>query len=231
MTVPDAADNLITVARALRRLGLMDAVFVGGATVGLHLTDAASLAPRVTLDVDLVVDAPTLHRYYVLEERLREAGHQPDQRGPIGRWLIDGVPVDLTPTTEGVLGVTNRWYRLLFETATDIEIAPALAVRVATPPMFLATKLEAHRDRGAADPTMSQDLTDIVSLVNGRPSLEAEVGAMPTEARDFVRSAIRELLAEPDFAFVVHAHLPPDEASQGRSALVLAALRRLADVP
>jgi predicted nucleotidyltransferase len=226
----EAADNIVRVARALHRLGLMDAVFVGGATVELHLTDTASLAPRVTLDVDVVVDTPTRHRFYMLEERLREAGHQPDARGPIGRWLIDGVPVDLTPTTDGVLGVTNRWYRLLFETATDVELAPGLTVRLATPPMFLATKLEAHLDRGAADPTMSQDLTDIVSLVNGRPSLEAEVGTMNREARDFVRAAVRELLAEPDFAFVVHAHLPPDEASQGRSAYVLAALRRLAEV-
>ena len=229
--MPDAADNLVTIGRALRRLGLANAVFVGGATVGLHLTDKASLAPRVTLDVDLVVGTSTRHQFYVLEERLRDAGHQPDATGPIGRWLIDGVPVDLTPTTEGVLGTTNRWYPLLYETADDIEIAPGLTVRVATPPMFLATKLEAHKDRGAADPTMSQDLTDIVSLVNGRPSLEAEVGAMPPEARDFVRAAVRELLAEPDFEFVVHAHLPPDDASQGRSTLVLAALRRLAGDP
>jgi predicted nucleotidyltransferase len=212
-------------------MGVTDAVFVGGATVGLHLTDKASLPPRVTLDVDLVVGTSTRHQFYVLEERLRGAGHRPDARGPIGRWLIDGVPVDLMPTTEGVLGVTNRWYRLLFDTAEDVEIASGLTVRVATPPMFLATKLEAHMDRGAADPTMSQDLTDIVSLVNGRPSLEAEVGAMPPEARDFVRAVARVLLADPDFEFIVHAHLPPDDASQGRSALVLAALRRLAGAP
>jgi hypothetical protein len=31
----DAKENLVLVARALRRLGLVDAVFVGGATVEL----------------------------------------------------------------------------------------------------------------------------------------------------------------------------------------------------
>lgn len=167
----EAAENIARVARALQRLGLMDAVFVGDATVELHLTDSASLAPRVTLDINVVVDAPTRHRFSALEERRREADHQPDAHGPIGRWLIDGVPVDLT--------------------ATDVELAPGL----------------------------------------GRPSLEAEVGTMPLEARNFVGGAVRELLAEPDFAFVTNAHLPPDEASRGRSTYIPAALRRLAEAP
>lgn len=95
--------------------------------------------------------------------------------------------------------------------------------------MFLAAKLEAHGDRGAGDPMMSQDLTDIVSVVNGRASLLAEVRDMPPEPREFIRSSLRDLLADPGFAFVIHAHLPPDDASQGRAASVLERLRQLAD--
>jgi hypothetical protein len=95
----DAKENLVLVARALRRLGLVDAVFVGGATVELYITDPALLAPRVTLDVDVVVDATTRRQFYGIEERLRDAGHEPDPDGPIGRWRIDGIPVDLTPAT------------------------------------------------------------------------------------------------------------------------------------
>jgi hypothetical protein len=68
--VAEHSGNLVTVARALQRLGLTEAVFVGGATVELHLTDSASLAPRVTLDVDLVVDASTRHRFNALEKAL-----------------------------------------------------------------------------------------------------------------------------------------------------------------
>lgn len=170
----DATENLVRVARAFRRIGLVDAVFVGGATVASYITDPALLAPRVTLDVDVVVDATSRHQFYGIEARLREAGYEPDPDGPIGRWRIEGVPVDLTPAAGEVLGLTNRWYRLLADTALVREIAPALQVRMATPAMFLAAKLEAHRDRGADDPLMSQDLTDIVSLVNGRASLPVE---------------------------------------------------------
>jgi hypothetical protein len=139
------------------------------------------------------------------------------------------VPVDLTPTAGKVLGFTNRWYRLLVDTAVVREIAPALQVRMATPAMFLAAKLEAHRDRGAGDPLMSQDLTDIVSLVNGRASLPAEVRKMPPEPWEFIRRSLRDLLADPGLAFVIHAHLPPDDASQGRTDLVLERLRQMAD--
>jgi len=225
----DATENLVRVARALRRIGLVDVVFVGGATVASYITDPALLAPRVTLDVDVVVDAANRRQFYGIEARLRGAGHLPDPDGPIGRWRIDGVPVDLTPAAGEVLGFTNRWYRLLVDTAVLREIAPALQVRMATPAMFLAAKLEAHRDRGAGDPLMSQDLTDVVSLVNGRASLPAEVRDMPPEARAFIRSSIHALLADPGFAFVIHAHLPPDDASQGRAASVLERLRQLAD--
>jgi predicted nucleotidyltransferase len=225
----DARENLVRVARALQRVGILDTVFVGGATVATYITDPALLAPRVTLDVDVIVDTATRHQFYGIESRLRDAGHEPDPHGPIGRWRIDGIPVDLTPATGEVLGFTNRWYRLLVDTAVVREIAPALAIRTATPAMFLASKLEAHRDRGAGDTLMSHDLTDIVSLVNGRESLVAEVRDMPPEPREFIRDSLRDLLADAGFDVVIHAHLPPDDASQGRAAAVLERLRRIAD--
>ncbi len=225
----DAREIVVRVARALRRLGLVDAVFVGGATVEWYITDPALLAPRVTVDVDVVVDIATRHQFYGIEARLRDAGHEPDPDGPIGRWRIAGVPVDLIPAGGEVLGFTNRWYRLLVDTAVTREVAPQLRVRMATPAMFLAAKLEAHRDRGAADPWLSQDLTDIVSLVNGRESLLAEVRALPPEPREFIRSSLRVLLADADFAFVIQAHLPPDDASHGRAESILERLRQLAN--
>jgi hypothetical protein len=109
------------------------------------------------------------------------------------------------------------------------EIAPALEVRMATTAMFLAAKLEAHRDRVAGEPLMGQDLTDIVSLVNGRESLLAEVRDLPPEPREFIRSSLRTLLGDADFAFVIHAHLPPDDASHRRAKSILERLRQRAD--
>lgn len=226
--MPDAANNLIVVARELRRLGFADIVYVGGATVSLYLTDPATDIPRVTLDVDVIVDVGTRSGFYEVENRLRQAGHEPDPDGPVGRWRVRGIPVDLTPTTGAVLGFTNRWYRPLVDTARVVNIAPDLSIRVGTPGMFLAAKLEAFLDRGADDPVMSQDLTDIVSLVNGREPIVGEVQSLPSNVRAFVQRTVGDLLQDAQFAFVVHAHLPPDDASQNRAGFVLAQLRRIA---
>ena len=54
-------DNLSYVARQLSKLGVTDEVFVGGATIGLYLTDPAAPEPRFTFDVDVVTPKmPTL---------------------------------------------------------------------------------------------------------------------------------------------------------------------------
>lgn len=224
----EATENVVVVARELRRLALADAVFVGGATIGLHLTDPAAGAPRVTRDVDVVVDVASRKAFYDIEVRLRDAGHTPDPDGPVGRWWVHGIPVDLTPATGDALGFTNRWYRMLVDTAPVVVIEPDLAIRLATPPMFLTAKLEAFLDRGVVDPLLSKDLTDIVLLVNGRSSIVDEVEHLPPEARSFVQRVVSDLLADPEFTFTVHAHLPPDDASQGRTDFVMAQLRRLA---
>lgn len=136
----EVVENVVRVARELKRLGLENVVFVGGATVGLYLTDVAAAAPRVTLDVDVVVDVPSRAAYYGLEERLRAAGHVVDPNGPIGRWRLQGVPVDFIPVHRDVLGFSNRWYRSVVDTAATLEVAPDVLIQVATPPMFLATK-------------------------------------------------------------------------------------------
>jgi hypothetical protein len=110
--------NVGEVARALAPLGLLDdVVFVGGAAVPLLLSDPAALPARVTADVDIVVDVVGRARFYDIEARLREAGHAPDPTGPICRWGVAGVPVDLMPTDPSILGFSNRWYPALVGTA------------------------------------------------------------------------------------------------------------------
>jgi hypothetical protein len=49
--------------------------------------------------------------------------------------------------------------------------------RIVTPPLFIATKREAFHGRGANDIFGSRDLEDVVTLVDGRPTITAEVAA------------------------------------------------------
>ena len=56
--------------------------------------------------------------------------------------------VDVMPTDESVLGFSNRWYPMAIDTAQRLDIA-GYEVRVVTPALFVATKLEAFHGLGA----------------------------------------------------------------------------------
>ena len=132
------------------------------------------------------------------------------------------------PTDASILGFSNRWYPALVATARPHRIAPELEILVADPGMLLATKLEAYLERGAGDLMMSHDLTDVVSLVEGRPELVDEVARLDEQVRAFVRDAIGRLLGDGEMRFALAGHLPPDAASQARAGVVLERLHALA---
>lgn len=69
-----------------------------------------------------------------------------------------------------MLGFSNRWYPTAIETAQTLSIA-GHDVRVVTPALFVATKLEAFHGRGRDDIFASHDLEDIIAVVDGRPEI------------------------------------------------------------
>lgn len=90
-----------------------DVVFVGGATVHLWLTEAAAPPVRATDDVDVICDVTSYAEYQVLSERLRGRGLEEAMDEPvICRWRHrdSGLAIDVMPTSEDVLGFSNRWY-------------------------------------------------------------------------------------------------------------------------
>lgn len=105
-------------------------------------------------------------------------------------------------------------------------------MRVVTPALFVATKLEAFRKRGRGDVFASHDLEDIVTVIDGRPEIVADVGAAALEVRAYIASDVRSLLDDADFLEALPGFLLPDAASQARRGLVeerLRALSALAD--
>jgi hypothetical protein len=136
--------------------------------------------------------------------------------------------VDVMPTDASVLGFSNRWYPAAIETAQMRPIA-GHEVRIVTPPLFIATKLEAFHGRGANDVFASHDLEDVVTLVDGRPTITAEVAAADAEVRAYIATEIRALLENPDFIEALPGFLLPDAGSQARRHLLEARLRALCE--
>jgi hypothetical protein len=56
--------------------------------------------------------------------------------------------VEIMPLNESILGFSNRWYPEGFEQTIDIEIEPNLYVKIFSPLYFIASKLEAFKNRG-----------------------------------------------------------------------------------
>ena len=123
------------------------------------------------------------------------------------------------PVDEHILGFSNRWYPAAIETAQTINIA-GHDVRVVTPALFIATKLEAFHGRGGNDVIASHDLEDIMAVVDGRAEIVDDVAAAPTDVRDYIASELRALLDNRDFVEALGGFLLPDAASQGRRGLL-----------
>lgn len=215
------------VARALSEL-IDDVMFVGGLAGGLLITDPAAPPLRPTDDVDLVVDFTGSYGDEVrLSKRLRALGFAEDanEGAPRCRWRLRNIKVDV------MIASDDRWFPDALKHAQLHRIADDLTIKVISLPFFLATKLEAFRDGRRGDYFSSHDIEDIVAVIDGRATAEAEIAAAPPSVRGVVQQRFRSMLADPDFIDAVAGHLPGDRASQARLPLVLSRMRAIAAVP
>jgi hypothetical protein len=209
-------------------------VFVGGATVGLWITDPAAPPVRATDDVDVVVEVTTRAGFYEFEAKLRGAGFREDQEsGVICRWRHreNGLILDAMPARSDILGFENQWQAATIPHAVTYELPSGATIRAAPPTYLLAMKLEAFKGRGKGDFLGSRDFGDIVTLIDGRPELLEEVASAHVDVRAYIASEIRRLLSGgPRLMDGLAGAMRPDAASQERIDLViLPALEKLAD--
>lgn len=146
---------------------------------------------------------------------------------PLCWWRRDDLIVDVMPTDATVLGFSNRWYPAAIAAAQTIDIG-GHRVRVVTPTLFIATKLDAFHGRGDGDIVASHDLEDIIAVVDGRPEIVSEVATASTDVRHYIASELRDLLANRDFTEALAGVLLPDSASQARRGLLEGRLRSMA---
>lgn len=198
-------------------------VFVGGCATGLLLTQERPDRIRITEDVDIVAQALTVHDYHAIEQQVRARGFSNDMRpdAPICRWVYRSVTLDLMPTVKDILGFANRWYPLAIDTAAPLRLPSGVQIRLIAAPVFIATKLEAFKDRGRdaggqPDFLGSHDLEDIITVTDRRPGLLDECRAMPRELQRYLAQEFAALFAARDFETALAGHLPGDAASQAR---------------
>ncbi len=224
--------NLAKVELVARALGPLcdQLVFVGGCAAGLLMTDPAAAPPRVTYDVDLLVEVAALRGYHEMEAKFSALGFARDMTkdAPICRWHYGELEVDLMPTEASILGFSNRWYPLAVATAEVVTLPSGAEIRLITAPLFVATKFEAFADRGAEDLLGSHDMEDIIGLVEGRPELPVDIAAAISELKIYLAEKCSALLAMPNFLNYLPGMLVHDESLADRVAMVAARLSQIA---
>lgn len=226
-------DKLISmikqVAIALGHEMLSKLAFVGGCTTGLLITDPVTKeSVRYTQDVDLIIDIIGYPAWTNFQDKLRVNGFRESlEDGPICRMLLGELKVDFMPIDPKILGFSNRWYSKGLETAQPHSIGDDITIRLLTPPLFVATKLEAYAGRGQNDPLGSQDIEDIVNLFDGREEVIGEIKQSDIDIRSYIASELGKLLKNPDFNRIIESHT---RNSPGREQILYERLAEVCEV-
>ncbi|MBU3714940.1 MAG: hypothetical protein FGM46_08325 [Ferruginibacter sp.] len=187
--------NITRIKAVCEALGEMagSVLFVGGATVSLY-TDRPAGEVRPTDDVDILVELLHYSGYAAIEEQLRKKGFINDQdSGIICRFKIQGIIVDVMPTSGSVLGFTNRWYEEGFRNPIEKQLIDALSIKILEPVYFLASKMEAFKGRGGGDGRSSSDFEDIVYVLNNRNVIWDEIQESPTHLRSYLKKEFQKI--------------------------------------
>lgn len=199
-----------------------EVTFVGGCITGLLITDKAAPDVRFTIDVDCIVHIITRPNYYAFEKKLRLKGLKeiPIGNHPICRWDCDGILIDVVPTEKSVLGFSNKWYKDAQENAINKSLNDSKVIRVISAPYFLATKLEAFKDRGKQDFLSSHDLEDIIAVIDGRPEIVNDVSNTSDHLKKYLSTEFHSLISNAQFIQALPGHLNYSSESEERKEIV-----------
>lgn len=171
---------LKVVAKSLGNL-LQEVVFIGGVTTSFYIQDESASRTTPTEDVDIIIDVLTLLDYEKFSKNLRSMGFKQriDQKGPICRFFLNEIALDVIPVEAQVLGFSNKWYREAFDQAITVRL-DQFQVKILSLQHFLITKAEAFRGRAQLGDALynSKDFEDIVVVLNGRENLEQDLLAL-----------------------------------------------------
>ena len=209
---------LRAVAKHLDPIGINYA-FTGGAVVNLLLDDPELGPARPTDDVDVIVEVVSDRDYAAVEESLRRAGFDHATVGPLCRWRLGKLVIDVMPTSGELYGLNTQWFAEALQTAETVEYAHT-TLRIVSPVGFLATKYLTFTERGKGDFFGSHDLEDFIAVIDGRDRIVEEINLSRRDFRDYLVNGVRSLLAEPDFREALPGFLSSDSASQSRLPLL-----------
>ncbi len=204
-----------------------EVVFLGGAVVGLLLTEKGGQPLRVTKDVDVAIEVgASILELHALDRRLLSLGFRNDMEGPTCRYLHGITLIDVIPVNPETTVWVNPWYPLALATAWSHTLDNGIAIKVIDPVCFLGTKMTAFRSQSREhhdDIFLSRDFSDMVRLIDGRATIVAEAAEANIDLRAFLKEQFGNVLKSDYLDEALQAYVEP-----GREGLVLERIRNLA---
>ena len=184
-------------------------VFVGGSIVSFYADDPGAGEARPTEDIDMTLSSTGSYSWDLIQEELIELGFNPNPGRSICSYTFEGIEVDIMPSTAGSPGPVNSWYEPGFDTKVFVRVGN-VSISLLSAPYFLASKFEAFQDRGA-DPRLSDDLEDIVYVLDNRINLVDEITKTDDEVKNFIVESLRNFQNHPNWEEIISAHLETEE--------------------
>ena len=91
---------------------------------------------------------------------------------------------------------------------------------VISAPYFLATKIEAFKDRGKQDFLLSHDVEDIISVIDGRPEIANDISNAPDNLKEYLASEFLTLMSNDQFLQALPGHLNYSNEAESRKKIV-----------
>lgn len=203
--------NLALVAQVAKGLKeLKDKmVFIGGAVISLYTDDPSADEIRPTSDIDITINLANYAEWAKMQERLAELNFYPDPQGQsICSYKYHDIAIDIMPAEDSSIGISNKWYKPGFKNLQKVQLEENVDIKILPAPYFLATKLEAFKDRGKNDFYGSHDFEDIIYLIDNRTRIVCEILEADEEVKQFIK---RELTAiknnkQSDEILAMHIH-------------------------
>lgn len=204
--------NLALVAQVAKGLQeLKDKmVFIGGAVISLYTDDPAAEEIRPTADIDMTINLANYVEWVQMQERLSELGFYPDPQGQsICSYKYQDIAIDIMPADDSSIGVSNIWYKPGFKYLQQIVLEDGTSINILPAPYFLATKLEAFKDRGKNDFYGSHDFEDIIYLIDNRTTIVEEILNADEGVRQYIKVEMTTIKNHKQADEILAMHIHP----------------------
>ena len=113
------------------------------------------------------------------------------------------------PADDSSIGISNHGYKPGFKYLQQIELPEGIKIHVLPSPYFLATKLEAFKDRGQNDFYGSHDYEDIIYLINNRTTIVEERLESEANLKQYIKQELTAIKNHPRANEILAIHIHP----------------------